>query len=338
MTPLSRPLAILLLTALACLLALPLVADRFYLQLATQIMTTGLFAMSLDLLVGYTGLVSFGHAAYFGLAGYALAILGRDLGLVSLWATLPLCLAVSGLAALAIGALSIRTSGVFFIMITLAFAQMLYFFFNDSRSFGGSDGLYVDVRPTLEIGGWTLLDLDGRIGFYYFTLFWLVASYLLLRILLASPFGLVLAGIRANEGRTRALGYPTQRYKLASFVIAGMLAGLAGYLAAAQFGVVNPAHLSWRQSGHALIIVILGGMGTLHGPVLGAFVLVFLEDLLMAATEHWLLVMGLFVIAVVVLLPHGLAGLASRLVERRRLAVPSRLATAPLRFREARRG
>ena len=322
MSFLPRPVLVLLLLACAVLATLPLFADRFHMQLATQMMVLAIFALSLDLLVGFTGLVSFGHAAFFGLAGYSLAILTRDAGLTSMLVTLPVSLAACALAALAIGWLSIRTSGIYFIMVTLAFSQMIYFFFNDARGFGGSDGMYVNTKPKLAFGEWVLLDLQNRTTLYYAVFVALVGTFLLLRILLRSPFGQVINAVRINENRTRALGYPVQRYKLASFVVAGILAGLAGYLGAAQFGYVNPALIGWRESGKVLIVVVLGGAGTLWGPVLGAFVLILLEDALSAVTEHWLLLMGGFVIGIVLYLPGGLAGIVLRLTDAasRRLA------------------
>ncbi|MBI3711319.1 MAG: branched-chain amino acid ABC transporter permease [Proteobacteria bacterium] len=319
MTVLPRLVLLLLLIGLAALVVFPFFAERFYLQLVTKIMVTAILAISLDLLVGYAGMVSFGHAAFFGLAGYALAVLQRDFGLVLLWTTLPAVLAVCGVAALIVGWFSIRTSGIYFIMITLAFAQMLYYYFNDSRAFGGSDGMFIDTKPTIEIFGFELVSLRNRIAFYYVTLGALVASYLIVRMILLSPFGRVIAAIRINEPRARALGYATRNYKLACFVIAGMLAGLAGYLGAAQYGVINPAFLSWHQSGQALVVVILGGMGTLFGPVLGAFVLTLLEEFVSGLTERWLVVIGAFVIAVVLLLPGGIASLLVRLRFGRRM-------------------
>lgn len=310
MRPLSRPLLGLFIVALALLIVFPQFAERYYVQLVTKIMAMAIFALSLDLLVGYTRLVSFGHAAFFGLAGYALAILERDAGLVSLWTTLPLTLAICALASLLVGALAIRTSGIYFIMVTLAIAQMLYYFANDTRALGGSDGMFVGTKPTAGLFGFELFDLKNRTTFYYFALGALVASFLLARMVLASLFGRVIDAIRCNEPRTRALGFTTWRYKLAMFVIAGTLAGLAGYISAAQDGIVNPAFLSWQQSGQALVIVILGGMGTLYGPIAGAFVLIVLEDIVADLTEHWLLFIGLFVIAVVLLLPRGMASLS----------------------------
>jgi branched-chain amino acid transport system permease protein len=308
----SRSLVILLLIATIALAAVPFVSDRFHVQLITQILVLATFAMSLDLLVGFTGLVSFGHAAFYGLGGYSLAILTRDAGLISMWATLPVTLVVCGVAAAAIGWLSIRTSGVYFIMITLAFAQMVYYFFNDARGFGGSDGLYINTAPRLGLGGITLLDLQNRTTLYYVVFAVLLATATLLWMLLRSPFGQVITAMRVNQGRTRALGFPIDRYKLVSFSIAGMLAGLAGYLGATQFGYINPAHMAWRESGRVLMVVILGGSGTLFGPVIGAFVFVLLEDLLSGLTEHWLLIMGAFVVAVVLILPNGINALLLR--------------------------
>jgi branched-chain amino acid transport system ATP-binding protein/branched-chain amino acid transport system permease protein len=315
MPRLSRTSLILLSIATIVLAAVPFVGDRFHVQLITQILVLATFAMSLDLLVGFTGLVSFGHAAFYGLGGYSLAILTRDAGLISMWATLPLTLLACGLAAAAIGWLSIRTSGIYFIMITLAFAQMIYYFFNDARGFGGSDGLYINTKPQLGVAGGTLFSLQNRTTLYYVVLMVLVATAAFLWVLLRSPFGQVITAMRVNEGRTRALGFPIDRYKLVSFCIAGMLAGLAGYLGAAQFGYVNPAHMAWRESGRVLMVVVLGGPGTLFGPVIGAFVFVLLEDLLSGLTEHWLLLMGAFVVAVVLILPDGIAGLLLHLTK-----------------------
>jgi branched-chain amino acid transport system ATP-binding protein/branched-chain amino acid transport system permease protein len=309
MPALPRSILILVFVATIGLAVVPFVSDRFHVQLVTQILVLATFAISLDLLVGFTGLVSFGHAAFYGLGGYGLAILTRDAGLISIWATLPMTLVVCGLAAAAIGWLSIRTSGVYFIMITLAFAQMTYYFFNDARGFGGSDGLYINTKPQFAVGGVTLLTLQNRTTLYYVAFTALVVTAVFLWVLLRSPFGQVITALRVNEGRTRALGFPTDRYKLVSFCIAGTLAGLAGYLGAVQFGYVNPAHLAWRESGRVLMVVILGGTGTLFGPVIGAFIFVLLEDLLSGLTEHWLLIMGAFIVAVVLLLPNGIAGL-----------------------------
>jgi branched-chain amino acid transport system permease protein len=304
-------IATLMLAALALAL-FPLVADSYYLRLVTRIMLVGLFAMSLDLLVGYVGLVSLGHAAFFGAAAYTVGLLVNKLGVTSAFALLPASLAVAAIAALAIGYLSIRTSGVYFIMITLALAQMLYYVVKDQRAWGGTDGMNIDSKPVLELGGIVLVDFYDRTQFYYVVFACLVGAFALLATMLRAPFGRTLVGIRANEGRMRALGYDVQRYKLAAFVIAGALAGLAGFLEAARSTFVNPQHLSWHESGHILVIVILGGMGTLWGPVLGAFVVLLLEDWLSTLTDRWLLVMGVVVLAIVLFLPAGIAGLFHR--------------------------
>jgi branched-chain amino acid transport system permease protein len=272
-------------------------------------MIMAVFAMSLDLLVGVTGLVSLGHAAFFGLASYMLVLIAPDqYTAVSLWTSLPLSVAASALLALAIGALVLRTRGVYFIMVTLAFSQMVYFVFHDTKVAGGSDGAYIYVKPLANIGTWSPLNLSDSAHFYYAMLALLVLTFLFLRMLLASRFGRALRGIRSNEQRMRALGFNTYAYKLAAFTIAGAIAGLAGYFAAVQFGFVNPEMLSWHQSANVLLMVILGGMGNLIGAVVGAFALVLAQDVFSSLTKHWLLLMGSFVIAVVVLLPGGLIG------------------------------
>ncbi len=305
-----------LLILCAVLLALfPLAESTFYTQLVAKVMIMAIFAMSLDLLVGHTGLVSFGHAAYFGLAGYALALLGPKYEAAALWWSLPAAMGVCALFALVTGMLVLRTRGIFFIMVTLAFAQMLFFVFHDTKIGGGSDGIYIYAKPHLKIGDFQPLNLEVLSHFYYLVLILLVAAYLLLRRVLGSTFGKALVGIKVNEHRMRALGFPVFRYQLASFVLSGALAGLAGYLAAVQFGFVNPEILSWHQSGAVLMMVILGGMGTLFGPVIGAFAFVLMQETLSnqswfgPVAKHWQLAMGIFVILVALYLPQGLAGL-----------------------------
>ena len=311
-----RLLRALLLTGLAALALYPIAGDVFYLQLFAKIMIFAIFAMSLDLLVGFTGLISFGHAAFFGLGAYTLMLLSPEYAAASLWLSLPTAVAVAGFAALIIGALVLRTSGIYFIMVTLAFAQMLYYFAIKSKVLGGSDGAYIYVKPDAAILGWRSFDLGNRIHFYYVALALMVGTYALLRTVLRSLFGHVVLGIRANEQRMRVLGYPVFRYKLAAFVLAGGLAGLAGYLEAAQFGYVNPEFFGWQESGSVLMMVILGGIGSLFGPILGAFALTLLQDFLSDEAifhgfhKHWLLPMGVFIILAVLLLPRGIGGLA----------------------------
>jgi len=313
---LSRPVVVVLLAAVLGLGVFPAIGDEFYTELFTHLMVMGIFAMSLDLLIGYTGLVSFGHAAFFGFTGYILAIVTPESEAVSLWFSLPVCLAGAALAALVIGWFSVRTSGIYFIMITLAFAQMMFYYFNENTALGGSDGIFIFTKPSVSIAGFQLIDLNSPETVYYFVLGSLVVCYLLLRILLQSPFGQVIQAVRANEHRARALGFNTRRYKLVAFVIAGTMAGFAGYLEAVSTGIVSPAHLNWHHSGLVMMLVILGGMGTLYGPVLGAFVLGLLHDQVQDVTEYWHLVQGIFVILVVLFLPHGIAELVARLAGR----------------------
>lgn len=305
----SAPRRALLALAFLALAALPLLAGKFYVDLFAKIMIMAVFAMSLDLLVGVTGLVSLGHAAFFGLAGYMVVLAAPDqYAPVSLWTSLPLAIAASALLALVIGALALRTRGVYFIMVTLAFSQMVYFVFHDTKIAGGSDGAYIYVKPQARIGSWSAFDLGNSTHFYYAMLALLVLTLALLRLLLASRFGHALRGIRSNEQRMRALGFNTYAYKLAAFTLAGAIAGAAGYFAAVQFGVVNPEMASWHQSANVLLMVILGGVGSLFGAIVGAFALVLAQDFFSSLTKHWLLPMGAFIILAVMLLPNGLIG------------------------------
>ena len=295
------------------LAAAPAFADPFYLQLLTKALVLAIFAMSLDLLVGYTGLVSFGHAAYFGIAAYAAALLAPETEPSNLLVALPASVLVAALFALAVGALVVRTRGVFFIMVTLAFAQMAFFAVHDSSAFGGSDGLLLFSRPEIALDPWVHVDLADGVRFYALCLLLLGATYCALTVLVSSPFGRVIQGIKENESRMRALGYATDRYKLVSFVIGGAFAGLAGFLIAHQSEYVSPALLGWRESGLVLMMVILGGRGTLLGPVIGALVLVLVQEALADLTAHWMLAMGIFVVLAVLLMPDGIAGLPARL-------------------------
>jgi branched-chain amino acid transport system permease protein len=287
-------------------------------QLLTKVLIMAIFAMSLDLLVGYTGLVSFGHAAYFGLAGYALALMSPGYEAISLWWSLPVAVGTCALFALITGMLVLRTRGIYFIMVTLAFAQMLFFVFHDTKLGGGSDGAYIYVKPSMKLGDFELVNLEKPAQFYWLALFLMAATYLLLHRVLGSSFGRALLGIKVNEHRMRALGFPVFRYQLASFTLAGSLAGIAGYLAAMQYGFVNPEILSWHQSGAVLMMVILGGMGTLYGAVIGSFAFILLQEVLSnqawfgAWAKHWQLAMGILIMLVALYMPQGLAGLAQK--------------------------
>ena len=309
---LPRSVQLLMGLGLVALLAFPFVGQDFYIQMVTRMMILAIFAMSLDLLQGITGLVSLGHAAYFGFAGYVLAFLSPADAPASWFITLPLAILTSALLALLIGFFVVRTQGIYFIMVTMAFAQMVYFLFFDNKELGGSDGLYINVRPA----GWGL-DFENKLVLYFFTLACLVLTYAFLRRLLWSPFGRTLNGIRLNEHRTQALGYNSFNYKLTAFTLAGALAGLAGYLWAAQSGYVNPELMGFHMSAHAIMMVILGGMGNVAGALIGAFgfelFLHFFKDLPKVGEfdvgKHWQLWMGSLIVLVVIIAPQGLMGL-----------------------------
>jgi branched-chain amino acid transport system permease protein len=289
----------------AVAVALPFFAATYYLQLASKVLLMGLLAMALNLVVGFGGLVSLCHAAFFGLAGYVLALTSPPYEAASIWITLPAAVGAAALAALVIGALSLRTRGIYFIMVTLAFGEMLFFFFHDTRVAGGSDGTFIYFKPVVAIGSLHLLDLEKARTFYWVVLGLTLAGIALLVVIVRSPFGHALAASRVNERRARSLGFPIYRIRLAAFVISGALAGLSGYFAAAQFGYVAPQMLGWHVSATALVMVVLGGMRTVTGPLLGAAILMGLEEFLRASTEHWKLLEGLIIIGLVLAFPDG---------------------------------
>jgi branched-chain amino acid transport system permease protein len=304
---------VLKLLALAGLACVPLAGADFYTELIAKTLVMAIFAMSLDLLVGFTGLVSFGHAAYFGIAAYAVALLSPKYEAASLWLVLPASVGLAALAALVVGLFVLRTKGIYFIMVTLAFAQMFFYVFHDTPLGGGSDGLYLNVKPTAEIAGFLPFDLDQPTHLYYFILAMLVLVYAFLARVLQSPFGRVLVGIKSNEHRMQSLGYVTFRYKLAAFALAGGLGGVAGFLYAVVFGFVTPELLSWHQSGNVLLMVILGGMGNLVGAVAGAFAFVAMQEVFSMWTKHWQLAMGLMIVAAVLFMPGGLSAVPGRI-------------------------
>jgi branched-chain amino acid transport system permease protein len=290
---------------LVAALALPFVAPTYYVQFASKAMIMGILAMALNLAVGQGGLVSLCHAAFFGLAGYVLALVAGRYDPPSLLTTLPLAVAASAFAALVIGALALRTRGVYFIMVTLAFGEMMFYFFHDTQFAGGSDGAFVYFKPVLDIAGVQLLDLDKPLVFYFVVLALLIGTIALLTMLVRSPFGHALSAARDNERRALSLGFPVFRVRLIAFTISGALAGLAGYFAAAQFGFVAPQMLGWHVSATALVMVLIGGLRSVTGPLVGALVLIGLEEVLKATTEYWKLAEGLIVIAIVLALPNG---------------------------------
>lgn len=303
----------------------PLVLETYYQELVMKIMIYAIFALSLELLAGTTGLVSLGHAAFFGIGAYATVLAAPEYEPGNPLLLLALSMAAAAAYALFVGALSLRTREVYFIMVTLAFAQMAYFVFHDTPLGGGSDGMYLMLRPVLAIGGTPFLDFEQPRHLYFAALALLVLCYAFLALVLRSRFGHALSGIRINEGRMRAAGFQTYRYKLAVFVLAGALAGMAGFLYVAKNGVVNPELLSWHESGAVLMMIILGGLGSLRGAVIGAAAFVLLKELFSseallgpAIAGRWQLTLGLAMIACVALLPQGLAGIGRRFAFTRR--------------------
>lgn len=301
----ARGCALLLL--LSVLAAVPLYGDPFTTRFFTRIMIYAILALSLDLILGYGGMASLGHAAFLGIGAYTVGILARY-GIQSAIIAWPLAMAASMIVALFIGVVSLRTSGTYFIMITLAFAQMLYYFFVSLKGFGGSDGMPLPVRNTL--GG--IMDLGRHATFYYVVLLTMLAALGLSHRIVHSRFGMVIGGIRENEQRMRSLGIATFRYKLTCFVIAAALAGLAGALIANQSLYVSPALLHWTRSGEILIMVVLGGMRSLVGPMLGAMALLIAEEVLSSMTEHWMILLGPLMIVVVLSGRTGIYGLLTK--------------------------
>ncbi|HEY5897606.1 MAG TPA: branched-chain amino acid ABC transporter permease [Burkholderiales bacterium] len=306
----KKNLALLVLAA-AFPLALSALGQDFYIGFAARVLIYAIAAASLNLVLGFGGMVSFGHAAFFGAGAYIVGILAAE-GVTSAWIAWPAAVATAALAALVIGALSLRTRGVYFIMITLAFAQMIYYVFVSLKSYGGDDGLNLAGRSTLGFG----LDLAGDLTWYYVVLALLALTLYFLHRLLGSRFGRVIVAIRENETRATAIGYPVYAYKLVCFVISGAIAGLAGALLANQGNYVSPSMLHWITSGTLMIMVIVGGVGRFWGGPLGALLLLALEEALSGSgilgdyALHYQLVVGLVLLAIVLFAPQGLAGLA----------------------------
>jgi branched-chain amino acid transport system permease protein len=294
-----------LLVALALLpLYVELANDRFLLTLFTRIVILALAAVSLNLILGFGGMMSFGHAAYLGIGGYAVGMLAHE-EVYSGFIQWPVALAASALFALVIGALCLRTRGVYFIMITLAFAQMAYYIISGISRYGGDDGLTIYERSKFV---WPI-DLSNAVQFYYICLVLLYGAIYLVWRLVNSRFGLVVQGARSNDVRMRAIGFPTYRYKLVCFVIAGTLCGLAGALLANHTDFVSPAIMYWTRSGDLIIMVVLGGMGSVAGPVFGAVALLILEEALSGITEYWQIILGPLLLLVVLFARGGIDGL-----------------------------
>jgi branched-chain amino acid transport system permease protein len=294
-------MAILLLVALPPLVTA--LGQTYYIDLVRRIMILSIAAISLNLILGYGGLVSFGHAAYLGIGAYAVGILGFY-GIFNGWLHILAAMAASALVALAIGAVSIRTSGIYFIMITLAFTQMLYYLGISLDVFGGDDGMRLKSKSIFP-----LVDLKDPVVFYYVALALMLLSVLVVFKIVNSRFGMALRAAKSNEARSRAIGFSPYPYRLVAFVVAGAMCGLAGALYANHTNYITPGLMSWHQSGELMFMVILGGMATTSGPVLGTFVLLVVEEILKAWTEHWMVILGPLLVLSVIFFRRGLAGI-----------------------------
>jgi len=322
MSRVVNPRSVAVALVLAALLLVPAIAaatgNGFLLVISTRIVIMAIAAVSLNLMLGYGGMVSFGHAAYLGIGGYAVGILAHA-GIYSGFVQWPVAILASAAFALVVGMLCLRTRGVYFIMVTLAFAQMAYYVATGLDEFGGDDGLTIYRRSQFA-----LVDLSNKVSFYYLCVALLAATIILVWRLASSRFGLVVQGSRSNDKRMHALGFPTYRYRLVCFVIAGMLCGLAGALLANHSDFISPATMHWTRSGDLLVMVILGGMRSLFGPVFGAIALLALEEGLSEITEYWQIILGPLFLAVVLYARGGIDGLLESLSTKR---IPARRAT-----------
>ena len=319
LTPRNVVIAVLMFLLAAVPVFAAMTANPFLVTLFTRVIILGMAATSLNLILGYGGMVSFGHAVYLGIGGYAVGILAQE-GANSGFVQWPLAILVSALFALLVGALSLRTRGVYFIMITLAFAQLVYYFGVGLDRYGADDGL--SIRQRSQFAG--LLNLSDRTQFYYLCLALLVVTIYLIGRLVNSRFGMVIQGARSNDRRMRAIGFPTFRYRLTAFVIAGAICGLAGALLANHTGFISPATMHWTRSGDLIVMVVLGGMGSSFGPLIGAVTLLSLEEALpvlirvvasplfgdaaLRMAEYWQIVLGPLFLLVVLFARGGIDG------------------------------
>jgi branched-chain amino acid transport system permease protein len=306
----ALPVAIFIVLALAPVAA-AFGPETYLLGLFTRVMIYGIAALALDFICGYGGLVSFGHAAFVGIGAYSVAILGSH-GITDMTITLPVALIVSAVFAYLTGTICLRTKSVYFIMITLAFGQMIYFVAGSLSPYGGDDGLTVSLRSTLF--GFPILQNDRAL--YYVALLFLLASYLFCRSVVYSRFGRVFRGARENPTRMATIGFDVFRYQRVAYVIAGCIGGLAGFLLANATEFVSPAYMSWQRSGELIIMVLFGGLGTLHGAIVGAAAFLLLEDVLGGLTENWKLIFGPMLVLIVLFARGGLIGLAQSIKER----------------------
>jgi branched-chain amino acid transport system permease protein len=302
--------ALLPLAAAALIAAFPYFVPGYYVQFASKILIMATLAVALNLATGFGGLVSLCHASLFGLGGYALALAAPQYEAAPLLMALPLAAAAAAFAALIIGALSLRTKGVYFIMVTLAFGEMIFALFHDTALAGGSDGAFIYFKPSLTVAGIDV-DLANMRVFYFATAVAFGLTLLAVLQIVRSPFGHALIAARDNEKRALTVGFPVYRIRLTAFVISGALAGIAGFFNAAQYGFVVPEMLGWHLSAAVLVMVVLGGMETAAGPAFGAAALLGMEEILKSWSGHWKLIEGGLIVALAILFPGGLRQLVT---------------------------
>ena len=308
-------MAVVLLVALALVPVIAKLIDQpFYITLFTRIVIFAIAAVGLHLILGYGAMVSFGHALYLGVGAYAVGILSHH-GITSGWAHLLAAMVVGAIAAVVVGWVCLRTTGVAFIMITLAFAQMFYFLAVSLKTYGGDDGLSIASRSNFGF-----VDLASSTAFYYVSFFVLVVVLALFRVVIASRFGMVLRGCKSNERRMAALGFPTLRYKLAAYVISALVCSVAGVLLANLTRFASPSYMQWQASGDLIVMIVFGGIGTLIGPVVGATALLLLEEVLSSWTDHWMAVLGPLIVIIVLASNRGIFGLLDAFGVRRSVA------------------
>jgi len=309
--PLRSRRVIAVATIFGCLALVPVVAGAidqpFYVTLAARILIFALAASGLNLVLGYGGLVSFGHALYVGLGAYVVGMLSAH-GVTSGWVHLGASIALCGLVAYLTGLICLRTSGIGFIMITLAFAQMFFFLFVSLKQYGGDDGLQIAQRS--DFGA--LLSIESNTGLYYFSLALLVLTLYLSWRFVHARFGRVLRGAKSNVRRMRVLGFPVLRYQAVAYAISGCICGIAGLLLANLTKFTSPAYMFWTVSGDLIVMVMLGGIATVVGPLIGAIVFVILETVLAAYTQHWMLILGPIIVLIALLAKRGLYGFLLR--------------------------
>lgn len=310
------------------LLAVPIYAnlasEPFALTFFSRVLVFALAAVSLNLILGYGGMVSFGHALYLGLGAYAVGILAQN-GITNGWVQLAATVVICALVGCITGAISLRTTGIAFIMITLAFAQMFFYLFVSLKQYGGDDGLSIPARSDFGI-----FTLASPITLYYVALGLVLVALFFTRRLIDARFGMVLQGCRINERRMKAMGFPSLRYKLSAYVLSSVLCGVAGLLYANLTGFASPAYMAWTLSGEIIVIVVLGGMATVFGPLVGSLVLLMSEEVLKAFTEHWMMILGPLIVLVVLTARRGVYGYLldwDAWRERRKLSADARAKT-----------